>query len=68
MQLDIPLDIRSYATGSYDVFLKISDPVSGCEIFLANESDSDRADFFVGSLEIKKFPDLESLAGILIGK
>ena len=68
VQLDIPLDIRSYATGSYDVFLKISDPVSGCEIFLANESDSDRADFFVGSLEIKKFPDLESLAGILIGK
>lgn len=57
-QLDIPLNIRIYEPGSYELFLKISDPVSGFDIFLANEGAQNPRGLFLGILEIDEFPDL----------
>ncbi len=67
-QLEIPLEIHSYPPGTYEVFLRINDPVSGFAIFLANETDRSGADFFIGSLYIHKFPNLNSFFGIPVGK
>lgn len=64
----IPLKIRTYDPGAYELFLKISDPVSGYDIRLANESPQTADGLSLGILEIRKFPNLEFLSGALIGK
>ena len=57
-QLDIPLKLRAYATGTYDLILRISDPVSGFQIYLANEAEQNTEGLSLGFLEIRKFPHL----------
>lgn len=56
-RLDIPLQIHAYPTGTCELFLKICDPVSGFDIFLANEAAQDADGLSLGFLEIDKFPD-----------
>lgn len=39
-QLEIPLDLHSYPAGSYELYLKVSDPLTGFTVSLANEAAS----------------------------
>ncbi len=57
-RLEVPLQIRAYAPGTYTLYLKISDPVSGFPVFLANEGAQDTDGLSLGLLEIKEFSDL----------
>ncbi len=54
--LTFPVNIREYATGTYDITLKISDPVSGSPIFLANEGTVTDSGHTLGRLDITIFP------------
>ncbi len=36
--LEIPLNVHDYIAGTYDLYLKICDPVTGCEVLLANDA------------------------------
>lgn len=56
IQLAIPFEIRSYATGTYDVRLKITDPASNSPVFLANEGEQDENGYFIGQLKFGIFP------------
>lgn len=53
-RLSIPLNIRSYGTGTYDLFLKLSDPVNGDIIAFANTINSSQNGYLLGSLSITK--------------
>lgn len=57
VRLDIPLNIQDYITGTYDIYLKISDPVTDCEIRLANETEwHEQYGCPVGTLDLHIFP------------
>lgn len=56
IHLSLPIRIREYATGTYDLYLKISDPVSGRIIELANEEASNEYGYALGQLDISIFP------------
>lgn len=56
IRLTFPVNIREYATGTYDVFLKISDPVSGSPVFLANDGPVTDDGHALGHLEIRISP------------
>ena len=54
VSLSLPLDVRSYATGSYAVYFKITDPSSGEQIALANSLDQSDYGYRIASLELAK--------------
>ena len=54
--LKIPLDPNAYAPGNYTVYLKVTDPVSECEIVFANEGEHTENGYLVGNLEVKSSP------------
>lgn len=56
IRLTFPVNIREYATGTYDVFLKISDPVSGSPVFLANDGSVTDDGHALGHLDIRISP------------
>lgn len=68
VQLNIPLEVREYAAGTYEIFLRITDPVSGFPIYLANESAGQENSCFAGTLTFRKFPQWDFLFSALIGK
>lgn len=37
-RLEIPLNVHDYIAGTYNLYLKLSDPVTGCEVLLANDA------------------------------
>lgn len=51
VQLTIPFEIRNYATGTYDVRLKITDPASDAPVSLANEGEQDENGYLIGHLK-----------------
>lgn len=54
--LTFPITVRGFATGTYEVFLQISDPVSGHPIFFANEGTYSEYGFPLGNLELGILP------------
>ena len=54
--LTFPITTRKFATGSYEVFLLIRDPVSGHSIFLANEGAHGEYGFPLGTLDFSILP------------
>lgn len=54
--LAILLKIHDYADGDYQLYLKITDPSSGCRIYLGNEGSQDKHGYPLGSLHIGRFP------------
>lgn len=56
IELKASVPIRDYATGTYEVRLKISDPVSKAFVFLANEGAQDDQGFVMGELTLGIFP------------
>lgn len=54
VNLSVPLSIRSFESGSYDIYFKIMDPVSGSQIHLANELDASDNGYQIASLHISK--------------
>ena len=54
--LTFPVHFREYATGSYDIALKISDPISGSPIYLANGGIVTSNGHTLGHLDITIFP------------
>lgn len=58
--LTLPVQFREYATGSYDVALKITDPVSGSPVYLANEGAVTSSGHTLGRLDITIFPKQDS--------
>lgn len=68
IRIGTSFEIQELATGTYEVFLDISDPVSGFPIYLANEESDDAGGCYVGSLTISKFPQWDFIISTLIGK
>ncbi len=58
--LTLPVHFREDATGSYDVALKITDPVSGSPVYLANEGAVTSSGQTLGHLDITIFPKQDS--------
>lgn len=56
IRLTCPVNIQEYATGTYDIFLKISDPGSDCQILFANEGTYNEKGHLLGCLDIHIFP------------
>ncbi len=56
IRIETSLEIQELTAGTYEIFLYISDPVSGFPIFLANEESDDAGGCYVGALTINKFP------------
>lgn len=56
--LNIPFDSLSCPTGIYRLCLKISDPVTGCEVHPANDMAHTADGYVLGNLEIRSFPKL----------
>lgn len=57
--VEIPLNVREYTAGTYEIYLKISDPVTGCEIRIANEAEyHDRFGCPAGTLDLSTLPVL----------
>lgn len=50
----VPLDIRNYDIGSYDIYLKVIDPSTGSQIKLANELTATEQGYPIASFEIAK--------------
>jgi hypothetical protein len=50
----VPLDIRNYETGTYDIYLKIVDPTNGGQIKLANELEASNNGYNIASIKITK--------------
>lgn len=55
VKLQIPLAIRSYETGTYELYLSVNDKASGSEILFANTADYSPDGYFLGNLSITKF-------------
>ena len=53
--LDLPLDVRTYGLGNYEIYLSMKDPNSGSSILFANNNYTDSLGYFLGKLSIKKF-------------
>lgn len=56
VSLEVPLHIRDYPAGTYDVLFQIQDPASGYQIALANEASQTEDGYAAGELEIQAFP------------
>ncbi|MBD5559687.1 MAG: DUF4832 domain-containing protein [Clostridia bacterium] len=56
--LEIPLSVRTFTPGLYDLTLKISDPVTGFNISCANASATQTGGVSLGTLRIRQFPNL----------
>ena len=56
IRLTIPVTVREYATGTYDLYFQISDPVSGHRVLPANEGTCSEYGFFLGSMDISILP------------
>lgn len=54
--LTFPIAVRGFATGTYEVFLQIIDPVSEQPIFFANEGTHSEYGFPLGNLELGILP------------
>lgn len=54
--LEIPLDISGYIPGDYAVYLKITDPASGYEIFCANEGEHTENGYLLGEFAVTNEP------------
>ena len=52
--LTVPLDIRAYGEGDYELFLKITDPSTGEQILMANTLLSTADGCLLGTLQISK--------------
>lgn len=68
IRIETSFEIQELATGTYEIFLDISDPVSGFPIFLANEESDGTSGCYVGSLTIRKFPQWDFIISTLIGE
>ena len=66
--LETSFDIQKLTAGTYEIFLNISDPVSGFPVLPANEEADAAKGCPVGSLTIRKFPQWDSITSALIGK
>lgn len=56
MVLSAPLELQDYMTGTYQICLKITDPATGCEVRLANDTVHTANGHVIGNLEIRSFP------------
>lgn len=54
--LQVPFDPQDCPTGTCRLCLKITDPITGCEIQLANDMDHTADGYVLGNLEIRSFP------------
>lgn len=69
---DIPLEAsfetQQLGAGTYEIFLHISDPVSGFPVLLANEGADAEKGCHVGTLTIQNMSQWNLLFGALVGK
>ncbi|MCI8533037.1 MAG: DUF4832 domain-containing protein [Lachnospiraceae bacterium] len=56
LMLSAPLELPDYMTGTYQLCLKITDPATGCEVRLANDTAHTAYGHAIGNLEIRSFP------------
>lgn len=56
LTLKTPLDIRNYSAGTYDVYLKITDPRTRSQVLPANETARTADGSLIASLKISSFP------------
>ncbi len=54
-QLTLPLDIRTYGEGNYELYLSITDPTTNKPILLANEGRNIYFGYPLGTLAVRKF-------------
>jgi len=53
--LELPLDIRSYGIGEYEIYLSMTASDTGTSILFANDKYVDSLGYLLGDLSIKKF-------------
>lgn len=57
VKIEIPIEVRAYDPGTYDLYLNINDPNVGFYIYFANNSAQSSLGVPLGSLTISKFAD-----------
>lgn len=68
ISLEASFEVQQLGTGTYEIFLHISDPVSGFPILLANEGADAEKGCHVGTLTIRNESQWNLLFGALIGE
>lgn len=49
----VPLDIRTYQSGNYQVYYRLYDPASSRNILLANETPAQKYGYYIGSFTVE---------------
>lgn len=68
ISLEASFEIQQLAAGTYEIYLGISDPLSGFPVLLANEGADAEKGCHVGTLTIRKLSQWNLLFSALVGK